>query len=205
MLRQPQDSLQQPQRKMLQLVVLMLLACAAAATHPVSLHCAELPPLPLLSFLPSSLLSSLLPLLARTSHAVLYRAQWGSYRRAPSFNLSNVLLFLLLHLCRQNILLYKMLFLHSSCFLSCMHEAQKMRALKLWNAFRLFFSLTSCLSLTMVFQWHLPPGSRWEKKKSSERNEGLLNGNGYHLLSNTQCMECFFICGIMLCTAWALV
>lgn len=39
-------------------------ACVAAATDPVSLHCAELPPLPLLSFLPSSLLSSLLPLLA---------------------------------------------------------------------------------------------------------------------------------------------
>lgn len=48
-------------------------ACAATATHPVSLHCAELPPLPLLSLLPSSL-----SLLAQTSHAVVCSARWGS-------------------------------------------------------------------------------------------------------------------------------
>lgn len=117
MLQQPQDSLQQPQRKMLQLVVLMLLACAAAATHPVSLHCAELPPLPLLSFLPSTLLSSLLPLLAQTSHAVLCSARWGSCCRAPSFYLSNVLLFMLLCLFRHSFPPWECFFFDRSCCL----------------------------------------------------------------------------------------
>lgn len=73
-------------------------ACAAAATDPVSLHCTELPPLPLLSFLPSSLPSSLLPLplLAQNSHAVWCSAQWRCCCRAPSFYLSNDLVALLL-------------------------------------------------------------------------------------------------------------
>lgn len=56
-------------------------ACAAAATHPVSLHCTELPPLP--PSLPS-LLSLSLSALAQTSHAVLCSARWGSCCRALS-------------------------------------------------------------------------------------------------------------------------
>lgn len=67
MVEQPQDSLQQPQRKMLQLVVLMLLLMPRLLliqSASTALNCL---PSPFLSLLPSSLLSSLLPLLAETS------------------------------------------------------------------------------------------------------------------------------------------
>lgn len=74
MVEQPQDSLQQPQRKMLRLVVLMLLLMPRLLliqSASTALNCL---PSPFLSLLPSSLLSSLLPLLAETSHAVLCTA-----------------------------------------------------------------------------------------------------------------------------------
>ena len=162
MLQQPQDSLQQPQRKMLQPVVLMLLACAAAATHPVSLHCAELPPLPLLSFLPSTLLSSLLPLLAQTSHAVLCSARWGSCCRAPSFYLSNVLLFMLLYLFRHSFPPCEWFFFHRSCCLILHKWRTKDEGAKAVECLQIIF-LTSCLSLTMICLWHLPPGNGWRE------------------------------------------
>lgn len=80
MLRQPQDSLQQLQRKMLRLVVLMLLPVPRLLL--IQSACTALNCLP--SPLPYLLSSLSLSALAQTSHAVLCSARWGSCCRALS-------------------------------------------------------------------------------------------------------------------------
>lgn len=98
-LRQPQDSLQQPQRKMLQLVVLMLLPVPRLLLiHTACTALNRLPSPFLLSYLLSYLLSPLSPPACTDQSR---RPRWGSCCRAPSFYLSNVLLFLLLQLFLQ--------------------------------------------------------------------------------------------------------
>lgn len=146
-------------------------ACAAAATHPVCLYCAELPPIPLLSLLPSSLLSSLLPLLAQTSHAVLYSARWGSCCRAPSFYLSNVPLLPAALSLSPGFSSARRLFFTAAVVASCISEVQKMMLPKPWNASN-YFLLTSLFSLSMAFPWHLPPRNKW-RENSRERDGSL--------------------------------
>lgn len=139
----PQAATRQPpaatQRRMLRRVVLMLLACAATATHPLSSHCAESPPLPLLYFLPSSLPSSLSLCLHRgvTQSCVQHGGD-------PAAELP-----LLSDQCPPQSC--------SSCafpfnWLLCV-SLQKRSATKLGNASRFFFILlTSCLHGTSLLE-----------------------------------------------------
>lgn len=117
---------------MLRLVVLMLLACAAAATHPLCSHCAESPPLPLLYFLPSLLSLSLCSHGAVTQSCVQHGGDPAA--ELPLFYLPNVLL--------------------SPASLPFLpHRLLTVRALKLWNASRLLdFPSLSCLHGTSLLE-----------------------------------------------------
>lgn len=147
-------------------------ACAAAATHPVSLHCDELPPLPLLSFLPSSLLSSLLPLSLCLHRPVTQScAQHGGDPAAE----------LPLFICQMSSssccsasfatdsFSVKRFSLTVAVVTSSISEVKKMRAPKLRNAFRFFF-FSHVLPLSdHGFSMAPPSWKQMERKKSSER------------------------------------
>lgn len=143
-------------------------------------------------------------MLAQTSHAVLCSAQWGCCCRAPSF-------FFLSVKCPPLPAARLLSPQFSSSLKACLSRSPllhlaggtKDEGARAAECLQIIFFLTSSLSLTMAFPWHLPPGNRWRERTVVRETAACKTRMDiiFYLIHPTV-NERLFLCGMMLYIHW---